>query len=74
MREKSSSPPSDRDIFMLTALRRANGQVIGIRDALLACLTHLDIKSLARRIGEPEDLLVTERLAARRRVLQALGD
>jgi hypothetical protein len=53
--------------------RRANGELVPLKDAVFALLTVSDIERLARATGEPESALVQERNAARRRLRAALG-
>jgi hypothetical protein len=67
-------PPSERDQFVADIAKRANGELVPLRDAVLALLTVADIERLARSTGAGEGELVGERNRARRRLLAALAE
>jgi hypothetical protein len=70
---RSPSPPSDRDRFVVDVATRANGQLMPIRDAVLAMMTKLDIENLARRTLQSTETPSIERNAARQRLLRAIN-
>jgi hypothetical protein len=66
-------PPSERDQFVAEVARRANGELVPLRDAVLALLTMADVEKLARSTGTTEGELVNERNRARRKLREALA-
>jgi hypothetical protein len=59
--------------FVAEVARRANGELVPLKDAVMALLTAQDIERLARSSGTSESELVRERNEARGRLLAALG-
>jgi hypothetical protein len=66
-------PLTDRDVWLNSVLRSANGATAPVVETVLAMLTMADIERLAPRLGRSQELLVADRAAARVRISALLG-